>query len=138
MLRYYSAPNRQSCVVFDGGCMQFIGKLNEADLADVRKLRRTKLYWAWVLLANKYPIVFGMIMLYAIYSGFEGWSTPDWPLTAAFFAVVIGVAAFALFKKRQSARETPKNVNEKLPERIDLIPEGVKLDGINGRNRTVP
>ncbi len=84
--------------------MQVIGKLTAADVADVRKLRRTKWHWAWAIESNKYAIVFSVLILAGLISGLTGTSTPNWPLTAAFLSVVAGVAALASFKKRQALK----------------------------------
>jgi hypothetical protein len=131
-LRYYPAFDRLNSDFLGRKYVQFVGKLSEADLKEVQRLRRTKMYWAWLIMANKYLIVFGVIAVAATISGFVGWSQADWPLTAIFWLVVIAYSAWVAKRKSKNEAKALTYLNTKLPDRILLAADGVKLEGPNG------
>ena len=118
--------------------MQFIGKLTEADLSDVRSLTRSKMFWLKLLLMNWYGTALTLIVVWATISGLLGYTTPNWPAVALLWAAIAGIVFWVVYRtKRAQARELTQ-LNATLPDQVILTNEGVKFDGPNGATSFQP
>jgi hypothetical protein len=112
--------------------MQFTGNVTEADLTDVRKLVRSRMYWPKQFLANWYGIGLLIAIAWATIAGFLGQTKPNWTAVAVIWAVVISIVWWAIYStKRTRARELTQ-LNATLPDSITLANDGVKWEGPNG------
>jgi hypothetical protein len=118
--------------------MQFSGKLTEAELNDVRKLLRPRLYWLRWAGSNWYGLSITLVLVWATILGFVGRTKPNWGAVALIWAVLGGIVVFVWYKTwRKQGRELEK-INVALPDQINLATDGVKLAGPNGASSFMP
>jgi Na+/melibiose symporter-like transporter len=118
--------------------MQFTGKLTKADLSEVRKMTRSRMYWLKLLAANWYGTLLILVVTWVTISGLLGQTKPNWQAIAIIWAVVAAIILLAVYRtKRAHARELTQ-LNSSLPDQISLTKEGVKLDGPNGATGFLP
>jgi hypothetical protein len=118
--------------------MQFTGKLTEADLNDVRKMTRSKMYWLKLLAANWYGTALTLIVIGATISGLLGLTKPNWQAVALIWAVVAGIVLWAVYGTKRAQALELTQLNATLPDQVNLTAEGVRLDGPNGATGFLP
>jgi hypothetical protein len=77
--------------------MQFGGKLDEADLSDVRRLTRSKMHWVKLVVANWYGTALISIALWATISALLGQIKPNWQALALVWAVGGGLLVWTVY-----------------------------------------
>ncbi len=118
--------------------MQFGGKLTEADLNDVRKMTRSKVYWLRFVTANLYRSAIILVLLWATISGFAGQTKPNWGHVAIIWAAMCGLVLWAIYRTKRKRERELADLNAALPDRINVTNDGVKLDGPNGATGSMP
>jgi hypothetical protein len=114
------------------------GKVTEADLRNVRKMMRSKMYWPKLLLASWYGLALICIVLSATISGLVGATKPNWQAVGVLWLVIAASLAWAAYStKRRMAREFIQ-LNAALPEWITLARDGLRFEGPNGANGFQP
>jgi hypothetical protein len=112
--------------------MRFRGKLSEADLDDVRRLVRTKLYWPKLILANWYGVLLLGAVIWATVEGIVGNTRPNWTAIAVIWGVILAIAAWSFYRAKRSLAMEFQNLSAGLPDWLTLDDNGVKSDGPNG------
>lgn len=118
--------------------MQFQGKITEVDLNDVRKMTASKMYWPKLLLANWYGLALILALIWATIPGHIGGTNPNWRFVGISWAVLGGIALWAVYSaKRTTVRELAQ-LNATLPDHLNLTTDGVKMDGPDGASAFLP
>lgn len=112
--------------------MQFNGKLDEADLDDVRRIVRSKMYWPKLLAANWYALTILCIILWATIEGLLGMLHPNWRLVGWMWVVLLGLFAWGFYRTKKARAKQFSQLETTLPDWIDLGDDGVKINGPNG------
>ena len=118
--------------------MQFGGKLDEADLSDVRRLTRSKMHWVKLVVANWYGTALISIALWATISALLGQIKPNWQALALVWAVGGGLLVWTVYWTKRAQAKQLTQLNATLPDQVSLTKDGVKLDGPNGATGSLP
>jgi hypothetical protein len=118
--------------------MQFAGKLTDADLTDVRKLTRSKMYWVRLVVANWYGTALLLIVTWATISGLLGQIKPNWRAVAMIWAAIAGLVLFTVFRTRRARARQLTQLDATQPNQISFTTDGVKWDGPNGATGFLP
>lgn len=118
--------------------MKFDGKLTQADLKDLQKLLRSKMYWPKRLLANLYSLLIVGVLLWATVSGFLGHTKPNWWAVALIWLVVAGISAWGVYRAKAGSARALTQVNDILPDWVTLDNNGIECDGPNGARAFQP
>ena len=118
--------------------MKFGGKLTQADLKDLQKLVRSKMYWPKLLLANWFGLLIACVLLWATVSGLLGHTKPNWRVLALIWLVVAGIFAWGVYRAKAGSARALTQVNAILPEWVTLDSNGIECDGPNGARAFQP
>jgi hypothetical protein len=108
------------------------GKLSEADLVDVRRIVRPKMYWPKLILANWYGVLLLGVFAWATIAGLAGKTQPNWTGLVAIWGVIISIFAWNFYRTKQSMAREFQQLNAGLPDWLALENSGVKSEGPNG------
>jgi hypothetical protein len=117
---------------------QFTGKLSQADLNDVGKMTRSKMYWVKLVVANWYGAALLLIVVWATISGLLGQTKPNWRAVAVIWAVVAGLILWTVYRTKRVRAKQLTQMNSTLPDQISFTNDGVKLDGPDGATGFLP
>jgi hypothetical protein len=112
--------------------MQIPGKITEADLKDVRKMARSKMYWLKFVLANWYGLAILCILIWATFGALIGDIKPNWRALGTIWLVIAAFFAFLYYRTKTAMKREFNDLNERLPDRISLATDGIHLDGPHG------
>ena len=118
--------------------MEFAGKLNEEDMADVQKTARSKSYWPKLLLANWYGIGLFLMVTWGTISGLLGQTKPNWTAVAIIWAVIAAIVAWAVYRTKRARVRELTQLNADLPDHVYLTSDGLKWDGPDGATGFLP
>jgi hypothetical protein len=118
--------------------MQFTGKLTEADLRDIGKITRTKIYWVKLVAANWYGTALLLIVVWGTIAGILGQITPNWRAIGTIWVVVVGLFLWATYRTKRAWARQLRQLNATLPDQVSITNDGVKLDGPNGATGFLP
>lgn len=118
--------------------MQFAGKLNEADLFEIGKRSRTKMYWVRLVVANWYGTALLLMVVWGTIAGLLGQINPNWRVIGIIWVVVAGLGFWAVYNTRRTRARQLTQLNAVLPDQVSLTNDGVKLDGPNGATGFLP
>ncbi len=107
---------------------QLSGKLSEADLNDVRRMLRSKMYWPKLLAKNWYGLLLLGVVLWATVAAAVGATHPNWGGIGAIWLVMAGIVVWAFYSSRKSIQKESARLNGTLPDRVTLDQSGVRLD----------
>jgi hypothetical protein len=106
--------------------MQFSSKLAEADLNEVGKMTRSKMYWVKLVVANWYGAALLLIAVWATISGLLGQTKPNWQAVAVIRAVAAGLVLWSVYSARRGRARQLVRLNATLPDQIGFTNDGVK------------
>jgi len=118
--------------------MQFTGKITDADLKEVGRMSRTKMYWVKLVAGIWYPIALLLIALWATIAGLLGKINPNFQTLGVLWAVVAAFWGWMFYRTRRARARQLAQVNAQLPDQVSLTNEGLKLDGPNGATTFLP
>jgi hypothetical protein len=127
-----------SKLIFAGATMQFSGKLTEADLKDLGKMTRSKMYWVRLVVANWYGTALLLIAAWATIAGILGQIHPNWRAVGVIWAIVAGLASWNIFWTKRARGRQLKKLNATLPDQVSFTNDGVKWEGPNGATGFLP
>ena len=112
--------------------MRFNGKLQEADLEDLRYLLRSKVYWPKLIATNLYGLLLLGALLWATLQGFRGKTQPNWTAMAIIWAVIFGLIGWSFYRAKKSMADEFLKMKAGLPDSLSFEDTGVRLQGPNG------
>jgi hypothetical protein len=118
--------------------MQFSSKLAEADLNEVGKMTRSKMYWVKLVVANWYGAALLLIAVWATISGLLGQTKPNWQAVAVIWVVAAGLVLWSVYWARRGRARQLVRLNATLPDQVDFTNEGVKWNGPDGATGFLP
>jgi hypothetical protein len=107
---------------------QFSGKLTEADLNDVRRMLRSKMYWPKLLAKNWYGVLLLGAVLWATVAAATGATHPNWDGIALIWLVIAGIVAWAFYSSRKSIQKESARLNGTLPDTVIFDQNGIRLE----------
>lgn len=118
--------------------MELEGKITEPDLNDVGRLMRSTMHWFKLLLPSWHGFALLGAIIWATVLGLMGRTKPNWRAVEIIWLVMFAILGWSFYRtKAQTAREF-NELNAKLPDRISIVDEGIKLDGPNGAKASFP
>jgi len=118
--------------------MQFTGKLTEADLRDIGKMTRTKMYWVRLVAGNWYGTALLLIVVWGTIAGLLGQINPNWRAIGMIWAVLVALFLWATYRTKRAWARQLTQLNATLPDQVIFTNDGVKLDGPNGATGFLP
>jgi len=118
--------------------MKVAGELTETDLKEVRKIMRSKWYWAKFILANWYGLALMLAVLWATVAGVTGTTKPNWRAIGIIWAVIAVVIAWSIYRTKTATERELSRLNSTLPDSIALTSDGLWFEGPNGASEFQP
>jgi hypothetical protein len=109
--------------------MKVSGKLTESDLKEVRKMVRSKWYWAKFILANWYGLALMFAVLWATVAGLAGTAKPNWRAMGIIWAVVAAIVAWSVYRTKTAMARDLARLNSTPPDSITLVSDGLQFEG---------
>ena len=118
--------------------VRLTGKVTEADMNELRRMVRSKMYWPKFLLANWYGIALLAIVLWATIAGAAGATKPNWKAVGIIWLVLGVIFAWSFYRARTTSRREFSRLNAGLADWITIANEGITFDGPNGAKSFQP
>src|SRR5437868_8530463 len=118
--------------------MQLKGKIAQADLNEVRKIVRSKMYWPKFVLANWYGIALLALVVWATIAGLLGAMKPNWRAVGIIWLVIGAIFTWSFYRARTGSTREFSQLNAGLPDWITMANDGITFDGPDGAKSFQP
>jgi hypothetical protein len=114
------------------------GKLTEAELNEVRKIVRPRMYWPKLILRNLYGFAFLVAVLWATIAAMVRNTNVNWQTLGLIWAAIAAIFAWSIYSTKRSSRKEFATLNAALPDWITMASDGLRFDGPAGNTAFQP
>lgn len=109
--------------------MEFSGKLQKEDLYDLAVLLRPKHYWLSYVAEGWHGLALLAAIVWVTILGLLGRTNPSWLALGITWLVIAGIVIWTAYETRRDRARELQRLNAKLPEKLRLTSEGIRLVG---------